>query len=79
MILAVELERHMVSTRIFCFVVYKFCHREKPCLVILLLIDKSLEKDFFDIVLPLCMTIYLRIKGCKQLLLDSKKEIKTLR
>ena len=61
----IELERFVASTGIFGMVIYEFCHGQEFCPVILLLSDKGLNVCLHYAVLPLCLTICLRIEGCK--------------
>lgn len=59
---AVEFETRMINTCILCIIIYKVCHEQKFCLIILLSIDKNLEIDYYCIGMLLGLAIYLRIK-----------------
>lgn len=75
MIAIVKFKKRITNTCIFCINIYKFRHRQKLCPVILLLIDKKPWTGFHSAILLLSPAIYLRIKGYRQLLLDTKKVI----
>lgn len=63
MVAAIKFRRYMTGIGVFCVVVSEFSHREKSSSVILLIIDKGIEVDFYDTVFPFCLTISLGIKG----------------
>lgn len=66
----VEFKKYKANTCIFGIVVYKFCHRQKLCPIILLLINKYLEINLYCAILPFNLAIYLNIKCNRELLLD---------
>lgn len=68
-----ELKQYVASTSILCIIICKFCYKQKFYLIILLLIDKSPEVNFYCDVLSFGLVIYLRIEGSQQFLLDIKK------
>ena len=63
----------MASTDIFGVVIGKLCYRKKPCLIILLEIDKDLEIGFYHTILPLNLAICLWVKDGEKFVLDIKK------
>ena len=65
----------MADAGIFCIVVGKLCYKKKSCPIILLEVDKSLEVSFYYIILPLSLTIRLRVEGNKEYPLDAKEII----
>ena len=73
MIFAIKLERYMANIDIFGVVVGKLYYRKKPCPIILLKVDKSLEVGFHHTILPLCLAVYLRIEGGGESLLDAEE------
>lgn len=72
---AVEFVKNMASIGIFCIIISKFYHCKKPSLVVLLIVDKDPEVDFYSIVLPFCLTIYLGVQYYKESLLNTQKII----
>ena len=73
MISAIKLKRYEAGAGILTIVIGKLRHRKKPCPIILLKVDKSLEISFYCTILPLCLAIYLRIEGSEEFLLDAKE------
>ena len=73
MISAIELEKYVAGTGIFGIIIGKFYYRKKPCSIILLKVDKSLEVDFHYNILPLSLVIYLQVEGGRKFLLDAKE------
>ena len=73
MISAIELKRCVASVSIFGIILGKFCYKKKPYLVILFKIDKSLKIGFHYTILPFSMTVYLKVEGGGEFLLNVKK------
>ena len=73
MISTIEFKRCIISASILGVVVSKFRHKKKLCLIILLKVDKSLEINFYYIVLPLSLAVHLRVEGDKKSLLNAKE------
>lgn len=63
----------MADAQIFGIVIYKLGYWQEPSLVILFKIDRNLKINLYDIVLPLYLAVYQRIKNGKKLLLMLKK------
>lgn len=63
----------MASIYIFYIIIYKFRYKQIFYLIILLLIDKSPKLDLYCIVLFFDLAICLKIKGDRELLLDTKE------
>lgn len=63
----------MTSASIFRIILNKFSYSKKFSQVILLIIDKIVEIDFHNTVLPLGSAISLKIESHKKLSLNSKK------
>ena len=59
MIFAIELEKFVASTDIFCIIIGELRHRKKLYLIILLKVDKDLEVGCYYAILPFGLTIYL--------------------
>ena len=59
----VELKRRVTGARIFRIIVSKFGHREKPCPVILLVIDKGSEICFYRTIFSFGLAIGLWMEG----------------
>lgn len=72
-VVAIELERCIMSICILCIIVYKFCYEQESYLVILLSVDKNMRVRFHGTVLPFGLAIFLRIEDYRKLLLDVKK------
>ena len=73
MIFAVKLKRHVIDASILGIIIDKFCYKKKPCLVILLKIDKSSKIGFNYIILPFGLTICLWVKANKEAQLNAKE------
>ena len=59
MISAIELEKYVANTGILGVIVGELRYGKKPCSIILLEVDKSLEIDFYYTILLLHLTVYL--------------------
>ena len=73
MISAIELKKCVDGAGILGIVVSKFRHRKKPCPIILLKVNKSLEIGFYRTILPLSLAIYLRVEGGRESPLDAEE------
>ena len=73
MISAIELEKCVAGAGIFGIVVSELRHRKKPCPIILLKVDKDLEKGFYYTILPLNLALCLQVEGGGESPLDAKK------
>ena len=73
MISAIKLKNCITSAGILGVIVGDFCHKKKPCPIILLEVDKGSEVDFSCTILPLSLAIYLRVEGGGKFLFDAKK------
>ena len=73
MISTYKLEKCVAGADILSIVIGKFCHGKKLYLIILLEVDKNLEAGFYYTILLFSLTVYLRIKGSRESLLDAKK------
>ncbi len=62
----------MTDADIFYIIISEFSHKEKSSPIILFIINKNLEIDLNCTILPLDLTIDLRIESSKELLLDPK-------
>lgn len=65
----------MISTSIFCIIVYEFGYWKKFSQIILIIIDKGSKIDLYNIILSLSLAIGQSIEGHWELLLDIKKLI----
>ena len=70
MISVIKLEKRMVDTSIFSIIVGKLCYGKKPCPIILLKVDKSLEINFYYTILPFSLIICLWVEGGRKSLLN---------
>ena len=73
MISIVQLKEHVANASILDIIVSKFRYIKKLYSIILLKIDKNLEINFYYIILPFSLIIYLWIKDDRKSLLDTKK------
>ena len=73
MISAVEFKRHIAGASILGIIIGKFCYKKKPCLIILLKVDKNSEVGFHYAILPFGLIVYLWIEGDREPLLDAKE------
>ena len=65
----------MSGACVFCIIMNKLGYWQDPCPVILLEVDKDLKIPLHGIVLPLDLSVYLRIEGGRKLLLDTKEVV----
>ena len=72
-ITAVQLKRSVTSAAVFRIVIDKFSHRKEPCLVVLLEVNECLEVSFYGAVLPLGLTVCLRVERGGELAFDAKE------
>ena len=63
----------MAGTGIFGIIVSKLRNRKKPCLIILLKVDKSLELGFHYTILSFSLAIHLQVKDNEESPLDAKE------
>ena len=73
MIFTVELEKYMVSIGILDIIINELRYGKKPCSIILLKIEKSLEVNFHCTILPFSLTVCLQVEGGRDFLLDIKE------
>ena len=71
MVLAVKLKRYIPYSGMFCVIISEFCYRYEPRAVLLFVINKDFKVSFYCAVLPLNLTVSLRIEGCKEPLFDA--------
>ena len=76
MVAAVQLKRSVTGAGIFRIVIGEFSHRKESCPVVLLEVDKGSEVSFYGAVLPLGLTICLRVEGGGKLAFDAKEVAK---
>lgn len=69
----IKLKRSVTDIQSFCIFIGTFSYREKSCLVILLIIGKSLKINLSDTILSLYLAIVPWIKDSWESLFDSKK------
>ena len=63
MISTVELKKSLANASILGIIVGKFRHEKKLCPIILFKVNKSLKVDFYCIILPLNLAVYLWVKS----------------
>ena len=63
----------MANTSILNIIIGKFCHKKKPCPIILFKIDKSSKVDFYHTILPSGLIIYLWVKRDGESSFDTKE------
>lgn len=63
MLATVQLEWGLVATDILDVIIYKLSYWQEPIPIVLLEIDKNSKINLSNAVLPLCLTIYLRVKS----------------
>ena len=68
---AVQLKRGMAGAGVLCIIISEFRHWEKLSLVVLLIVDKSLEKGLYCTILPFCLPVSLGVKGGRESALDA--------
>ena len=75
MTFTVELKWYVAGICILCIVIYKFRYKEKPYLIILILIEKSSQIYLHYTFLSLYLTIYLWMDSCKQSMFYAKEVV----
>ena len=60
----------MAGAGILGVIIGKLCHGKKPCPIILLKIDNSLEVGFYYTILLFSLVVCLQVEGGKKSLLD---------
>lgn len=75
MVAVIELKRYTVGNGVFYIIILKFRYWKKPSLVILFIINKTLEIGFYGAILLLSLANNLRIEGRKESLVDIKEII----
>lgn len=73
MIAAIELERRMVNTCILSIFICKFSHEYELCLMILLLVNKSIKLNFYYVVWSVSLNVYLRMESSGELSSNAEK------
>ena len=59
MIFTIEFKKYMADAGIFGIIISKLYYGKKPCLIILLKVDKGLKIGFYHTILPLNLTVRL--------------------
>lgn len=67
---AVQLEKYTTYVGVFGIFICKFGHEQKLQLVVLLVVDISLQISLYIAVFSLCLIIYLWLKGGREILFD---------
>lgn len=75
MISTVQLKKHMFDACILGIIISKLNYCYKPSLFILLKVDKTSKISFYSAVLPLSLTISLRIESSGEVTLNAKNII----
>ena len=73
MVATVQLKRRIVKTCIFDVVICELRYWLEPGPIVLFKVDKELNVDLYNAVLPFCLAISLRIKSHGKPLFDAKK------
>ena len=73
MISTIELKKCVAGAGIFGIFVSKLRHGKKPCLIILLEVDKGLKIDFHYTILPFRLTICLWVESGGKLPLNAEE------
>ena len=76
MVAIVQLEQCVAGACIPSIIINKLDHLQEPCLIILFKVNKGSKVGFYGAVLPFRLTVYLRIEGSGEPLLDAKKVAK---
>ncbi len=76
MVAIFKLKKNKANACIFCIAVSKFSYWKNLNPIILLVIDKSSEINYYCTLLPLSLAINLRIKSDKELLLNFQEVTK---
>ena len=71
MISAIELKKYVAGAGIFGVIIGKLRHKMKPCLIILLKVEKSSEIDFYCIILSFGLPVCLGVESSKEFSLDA--------
>ena len=76
MLAIVKLKGCIASAGVFHIIIGKFSYWKEPCPVVLLEVHKNTEVSFYCAVLPLGLTINLRVEGYEKSSFDSEKVTK---
>ena len=60
---AIQLKGSIAGVGIFRIIIGEFSHRQKPCLVILLVVDKGPEVDLHYTFVPFSLAVSLGVEG----------------
>ena len=69
----VELKRRVLCTGIFCIIISKFCHWQKPRPVVLFVINKGSKISFYHAILLLHLAVSLRVEDGRESLFNAQK------
>lgn len=69
----VKFKQYVIYNYIFGIIVFEFSYKQKYCLLILFLIDKSLEIKFYYAILFFDLAIYLEMKSYRKPLFYAQK------
>ena len=70
---AVELKKHVPRTNVFCVILSKFRHRQKPCPVVLFVINEDSKVSFYCAILLLSLALGLRVKDGRESMFDAQE------
>ena len=73
MISAMKLKRYVTGAGIFGIIISELRHEKKPCPIILLKVDESLEVNFHCTILFLSLAVCLRVANSGEFPLYTKK------
>ena len=68
---AIQLEGGIAGAGIFRIIIDEFSHRQEPCPVILLVVDKDPEVGLHCTILPFSLAISLGVEGGRESSLDA--------
>ena len=75
MVPAIELERRIPRTGMFCNIISKFHYAQEPHPVVLFVINKGSKVSFYGAVLPLSLAVRLRVEGSREPLFNAQEVV----
>ena len=68
-----EIKKRVLHASIFRVIISEFCHRQKPRLVVLFIINKGSKVSFYYAVLPLSLAVGLKVEDGRKSQFDAQK------
>ena len=73
MISTIEHKKYVASAGIFGIIISELYYKKKPCLIILLKVNKCSKITFYHIILLLSLAVCLQVKDSEESLFNTKE------